>query len=753
MGAKAIIIFICASLLLIACSQTKSLENGQYLFDKATIKINSTVKISKGKKSQLKSELKGLIRPETNSSILGFRFKLWVYNWAGKPSGKGLRYWLKNKVGEPPVLASFPALEKNRAVLQNRLENKGFFQDSVTMDTTSKARKIRVVYTALIGDQYKIRKVTFPGDSSHLSSLLRDLSKKTLLKPGDPYDLDIIKNERVRTETGLQEKGYFYFNPDYLLVVVDSTVGNHQVDMRVVVKRSTPPKALEVYSINEVIIFADYDIHVDTNTMISKGVKLKSYTIIDPGKKFRPDIFNNAFVFKPGDVFNRTDHELSLNRLTNMGVFKFVKVRFEDADSGKNKLNAFYYLTPTEMKSIRFEASGLTKSDNTNGGLLSVNWRNRNFFRGAELFIVNVYGGLESQYLGNGLIVNTKKAGATLNLYIPRIISFFPFRTNSSYMPKTRLELGYEFYNRTTQYQLNSFKTSFGYIWKENVTKEHQLNLITILYIDPTHISPQFQLQLDTNLTLARSIERQFTIGPNYNFNLNTLLKPNTNQNNFYFNSNLDLSANVLGLVSGASIDKGNVKKIFNTPFSQYIRVELDFRHYLSFDKYAVLASRITGGVGYAYGNSNTMPFIKEFFAGGANDLRAFRSRSLGPGSFYAGNRATAFLPDQPGDIKMEMNTELRFRIFSVFRGALFVDAGNIWTVREDSKRPGSQFTPQFLQQIAVGIGGGIRADISILILRVDLGIPVREPFRPQGSRWNFDGNNLVWNFAIGYPF
>jgi hypothetical protein len=180
MGTKGILIFICVALLMMACNQTKSLESGQYLFDKATIKINSSVKISKGKKSQLKSELKSLIRPETNSSILGIRFKLWVYNFAGHPTGKGLRYWLKNKLGEAPVLGSVPALEKNRAVLQNRLENKGFFQDSVTMDTTTKARKIRVVYTALIGNQYKIRKVTFPGDSSHLSSLIRDLSKKTL---------------------------------------------------------------------------------------------------------------------------------------------------------------------------------------------------------------------------------------------------------------------------------------------------------------------------------------------------------------------------------------------------------------------------------------------------------------------------------------------------------------------------------------------------------------------------------------------
>jgi outer membrane protein insertion porin family len=209
----------------------------------------------------------------------------------------------------------------------------------------------------------------------------------------------------------------------------------------------------------------------------------------------------------------------------------------------------------------------------------------------------------------------------------------------------------------------------------------------------------------------------------------------------------------LLGLVMGANAKNGNQKKIFNTPFSQYIRTELDFRHYLRLGNNSTLASRITGGLGYSYGNSLTMPFVKEFFAGGANDLRAFRSRSLGPGTYYAGNRDTAFLPDQPGDIKMEMNTEVRFKLFSVFRWAFFADAGNIWTLRTDSARPGSKISNKFLQQVAVGVGTGLRVDISIIILRLDLGVPVREPYLTQGSQWVFDTKNMVWNFAIGYPF
>lgn len=742
------------SLGLFSCSLTKSLEPGQYLYDGAKIKIKSNPKISRADRKQLIAEMTELLRPKLNSSILGIRFKLLFYNLAGKPTGKGLRYWIRNKLGEPPVLATMTAFAKNREILQNRLENRGYFKDSVILDTASSHRKMKANYTALVGPQYKIRKVNYPSDSSTLSQQIRRITQKPLLKPGDPYNLDVIKNERNRIDTRLKQRGFYYFNPDYLLASVDSTVGDHQVDLNLLIKKTTPEKAKEVYFINDVTVYAAYDISSDTVAGLGAATKLDGLTIIDPSKRLHPEIFPRTLVFKPGDIYNRKDHDLSLNRLISLGVFKFVKVRFEDVDSpGVNKLNTFYYLTPTEKKSIRFEVSGLTKSNSSNGGELGVTWRNRNIFKGAELFTVNVSGGLERQYISGSQPVYTNKAGVDLNLYIPKGVWPIRINTNSAFVPKTRINLGYEFFQRTSQYTLNSAKISYGYVWKETVQNEHQLNLLSITFVKPTNITPDFQKQLDTNITLARSIEKQFIIGPNYNYNINTQLRNNRNKNNFYFNANLDLSGILFGVATGANLEKGNEKKILNTPFSEYVRTELDFRHYLSFGNTTTLASRITGGIGYSFGNSLTMPFVKEFFAGGANDLRAFRSRSLGPGTFYAGNRDTAFLPDQPGDIKMEMNTELRFKLFSVFRWAFFADAGNIWTLRYDSSRPGSKFSNQFLEQVAVGIGTGLRIDISIIVLRLDLGVPVREPFLPAGQRWIFDTKNMVWNFAIGYPF
>lgn len=765
MGKLKLFYVILAGLFTASCSSTKNLSDNQRLYTGSDVKIHSSAKISKKQKKEMESELQALARPKPNSKVLGMPVKLWVYNFAGTPDKKGLRHWLKYKVGEAPVLYSQKAVEKSRAVFQNRLENRGYFHDTVTVDTISKNKKIKAVYTAEIGEQYKIAAVTFPNDSSAISKQIQRITKRTFLKKGRPYDLDVIKNERERIDGNLKQHGYYYFNPDYLLMKVDSTVGNHQVDIDVRIKNETATKAKEAYRIKDVVVYADYDIQSDTNLTRNNAIKYEGYTIVDPEKKFQPKIFSRALIFKPGDLYKRKDHDLSLNRLITLGVYKFVKVRFEDVDTVKgNYLNAFYYLTPADKKSIRFEVSAITKSNSSNGGELSVTWKNRNLLKGAELLTVSLYGGMERQILNAASRVYTNRLGTDVNLYVPRILSPFRFQTNSGFVPKTVFNPGFEFYNRTDQYTITSVHLNTGYVWKENIKKEHQFNFISIAYVRPSNITDSFQRQLDTNIALARSIERQFIIGSSYNFNYNSQNEPNHRKNNFYFNGSLELSGNLIGLIGGANINKGKTISIFNTPVSQFIRTQVELRHYLRLGKYNMLASRVIGGVGYAYGNSNTMPFVKEFFAGGTSDIRAFSSRSLGPGSFYGGNpKVVGYLPEQPGDIKLEANTEYRAKLFSVVRGALFIDAGNTWTVREDSLRPGAKFSNAFLSQVAVGVGAGLRFDFNIIVLRLDAAFPVRKPYLTTGSRWVFDEinfgssdwrkENLVFNLAIGYPF
>jgi outer membrane protein insertion porin family len=757
MTIRRLLYLLCIVSLAGACNESKYLSEGQHLYVANKVKTQTT-DVKKKTAKAMASELEDLTRPRLNSKILGVRVRLWIYNIAGTTKKeKGFKHWLKYKVGEPPVLATPTLLEKNRDVLQNHLENKGFFKDTVKLETPVKNKKLTAVYTAVFGPQYTIRNVSFPGDSTDLGRRIDSIKRRSRLRKGDPYDLDVIKDERLRIDTRLKQRGFYFFNPNYLIIDLDTTVGNHQVDMFMKIKDETPDEARQIWRINKIKVFAEYDLHSDTTR---KGVVIPGgIVLVDTADLFKPSLFNNTIIYRPGNIYGLNAHVQTLSRFVSLGVFRFVKSRYEKSDSGANRLDLTYYLNPTQKKSIRFEASGLTRSDNTTGGEISVSWRDRNLFRGAELFTASVYAGLEEQLLGNGVKIGTRRGGVDLNLYFPRILSGpLHWSTSSQFVPKTRINLGYDLFDRSSQYTLTSARASFGYIFKQSLATEHTVTLLGINYVRPTNIDPNYQAVLDTNLTLARAIERKFIIGSAYNFNYNSQARSNRKKNNIYLNGNVDLSGNLLGLITGANLDKGKEVHIFNTPFSQYIRLEGDIRHYLTLGKYSTLASRITGGIGIAYGNSITMPFVKQFFAGGTNDIRAFRARALGPGSFYTGNpNKNAFLPDQPGDVKLEMNVEYRAKLFSIVRWALFVDAGNIWTRTYDSARVGSAFSGHFLNDVAVGIGTGLRFDLSILVLRIDVATPVRYPWLPDGHKWVFnrttDISNMILNLAIGYPF
>ena len=748
-----------------ACNESRHLAEGQTLYTANVVNIQSSVPLSHRRTKELKTDLAQLLRPNLNGKILGIRVKLWVYNIAGTPKKKkGFKHWLKYKVGEPPVLSSPKVIEKNREILQNHLENKGYFGDTVLSTTPVKDKHLTAVYTAQTGNRYTIRNVTYPPDSDDLSQRIDSLQHGTLLKKDDGFDLDVIKNERARIDGLLKNKGYYFFSPDDLFIDVDSAVGNHQVDLHLKVKEATPLLARNIYRINTVVVYANYGILTDTSLRKAYTTP-EGYRIVDSAHILRPVIFSRTLVVKPGDIYKRDDHNRSLSRLVSLGVFGFVKVRFDPvkSDDSNHLLNAFYYLTPAQKKSIQFEVTGLTRSDNTTGTEVSINWRHRNLLKGAELFTAKIYGGLEEQYIASNNLtsnqkVNIRRAGLDLSLLVPRIISPFNLNTSSAYVPKTKIEADYDIFDQSSEYTLTSSRVSFGYIFKNNQTTENTITVLGIDYVRPSNINPVYQDSLDKNITLARAIEKTFIIGPTYNFNYNSQAKPNKNTNNYYFNGNVDLSNNILGLVTGANINKGKQVDIFNVPFAQYVRFEADFRHYLRFNDNSLLASRITSGAGFAYGNSSTMPFVKEFFAGGTNDIRAFRSRALGPGSYYAGNPSTTtLLPDQPGDFKLEGNVEYRGKLSPLVGWALFADAGNVWTLRQDTSRPGSRLTPGFLKDIAVGVGTGIRFDLSILVLRVDVAVPVRYPWLPDGHKWDFpeaaDISNMVLNLAIGYPF
>lgn len=749
------------------CSNTKYLPEGEMLYTGGEVKVEDSL-VSRKERKAIEKELNGLLRPKPNSSFLGLRIKLYMYNLAGEPKKeKGFRYWLRNKVGEPPVLFSQVDQDYNADILQNYTENKGYFKTRTATDSVSKNRRAKAEYTVTTGKQYTIRNVIFPGDSTktELDSTIANIKRRSRLKKGQPYDLNVIKEERERIDQRLKNKGYFYFNPDFILVQVDSTIGNHQVDLIVKVKDETPEKAKRVYKINDIYVYPNYSLANTKDTLRYKTdsiQKYKDFIITDPEHTFKPKIFDRTLFFHKGDLYSRKDHNLSLNRLVSLGTFKFVKNEFRLSKTEENTLDTYYYLTPLERKSIRVELLAKTNSANYNGSEVNVNWSNRNTFRAAELLNLSVFGGLEVQMAGQNKGFNVYRVGGEVSMTWPRFISPIHIADSSAFIPRTRALLSYEYQNRQKLYSLNSFKGSFGYLWKDNPRREHQLMVTDINYVSPANVTPLYQSMADNTPALQKVIDKQLIFGPSYSYTYtNTMQK--RKKNTFYYKGSFDLAGTIAGLATGANVKKGDTIPVLGVNFSQFVKMEHDFRHYLKLGEKSQLASRIIVGIGMPYGNSGELPFIRQFFIGGTNSIRAFRARSIGPGSYLPEETdADDFLPDQSGDIKLEMNTEYRAQLFSIVHGALFIDAGNVW-LWNDSEKKGAQFSSKFLDELAVGAGAGLRFDLSFLVLRLDLAWPLRKPWLPEGERWVIKDiefgskywrkENLVFNIAIGYPF
>jgi outer membrane protein assembly factor BamA len=377
--------------------------------------------------------------------------------------------------------------------------------------------------------------------------------------------------------------------------------------------------------------------------------------------------------------------------------------------------------------------------------------------------VINASAGFEVQYSGQLQGFNTFRYGIEPQLSFPRfLVPFFNFNTKGGFLPKTTIKVGYDLLTRQKLYTLNSFRMSYGYNWKESIKKEHEFNPISINYIQPANVTPAFIDSAKENPTLNKTIEKQFILGSEYNYTFTNLVN-NQPANGIYFNGGVDISGNIASLIARPNLAKGDTASLFGAQYSQYTRLQSDFRFYRKVGgSKTIWANRIMIGLGLPYGNSRELPFIKQFFSGGNNSLRGFRSRSVGPGK-YLDTSSTGLLAEQSGDIKLELNTELRFPLVAVVHGAVFVDAGNIWLWNENPLKPGAKFTNQFLSELAVDAGFGIRIDITFLVLRLDLAFPLRKPWLDKDGRWVYDEikfnskdwrkNNLVFNLGIGYPF
>lgn len=690
--------------------------------------------------------------------------KLWIYNMANPKKNKGLNKLLK-KAGEPPVLFSSVRPQYVSKVLQSYLGDNGFFQAEVTPAVKNSGKKKASIDYHITPDiRYTIRQVTYDVDSStRLGKDILSTTRRSLLKVGRPFSLDKIKAERSRINDRLKQRGYFYFTENYLLVEVDST-NKGSVDLYVKVKEETPDRAKTIYHIKSVSVYATSNLD-DTTSMKGKGIKYKDLTIADPEKLYRPSVFDHAIFIRPDSLYRLRTHSITLQRLVNLGTFKYVRGQFRPSRSDSALLNASFYVTPYPKRSLQFQVTGFSKSNNFVGSEVQITARNRNWLRAANQLDINLSGGFEKQVGGGTRLSSTAgysfTAGAALT--IPRFF-FPPFEYNlrSPNTPKTRFNLQYQRLIRRDLYNLNGFSFDLSYIWKPGKYTEHTLSPVSVSLVLPSNITPLFDSILNNDPVLKQSLQKQFILGSSYNISFN-------NQNahrvhSYYLNGNVDVSGNLAGLL--IKKDSSGIKELGGTPFAQYIRFSGEARHYwnLTSDGKTSWVSRVFLGYGIPYGNSTTLPFVKQFFIGGSNSIRAFRARTLGPGTYH--DTASVLYANQAGDIKLELNTELRAKLFSIVNGAIFIDAGNIWLNKDSAAtgQPGTQFRlNNTFKEMAVGTGVGLRIDASILIVRFDLGFPLRKPWLPEGQRWvinqidfgssQWRRDNLVLNIAIGYPF
>jgi outer membrane protein assembly factor BamA len=751
--------------LLVSCSGTRHLPKGEKLYTGADIKLEYTGKIKN--KKDIKAAAQSAVRPKTNKGFLGMRPKLWMYMTAGEaPKGK-IKKWMK-KNGEAPVLLSSVKPAATSGFIDAKLFNNGIFKSHTEYKIVEKKRTAKIIYTCHIHKAYTIKELKFPVAGDELTRLIAFSEEKTLITPGSDYNLDALKNERVRIDALLKDNGYFYFNPDYLFFGADTSETEKTVLLKLSLKKDIPEKALHTYHINNVYIDPDFSLDDRRDSLKKDTMHFENAYFIGKETKIRPRVLLRSVYLRKGEIYTRKNHNITLSRLMSMGNFKFVRVNFVESDtSAPGYLDAKVLLTAMPKRTVRSEIDLVTKSNDFTGPRQNLSYLNRNTFNGAELLNLNMAGSFEMQFSGKNKNIFSYSLNPQVELYIPRfVVPFRTPRTSSMYIPKTRISLGYNYLKRVNYFDLRSFQFIFGYKWKENLLKEHELNPININYTSVKNQSEEFQALLAANPFLKKSYEEQFIAGANYSFSYNEQVLPAKKEQYFLFAA-AEIAGNAFSLaraIGGEKISPENPGRVVGSVYSQYARLSLDGRSYFNFRNKTKLVLRLYAGAGKPYGNSSTLPYIKQFFSGGPNSIRAFHINSVGPGTYQqSSDKKNAFL-QLGGDIKLESNIEYRFDIFRFLKGAVFADAGNIWLMKSNPANTVPAFSvTKFYDEIAVGAGIGLRADVSFFVLRFDLATPLRKPWLDEGHRWVADrisfGNpswrseNLILNVAIGYPF
>lgn len=762
MRTQSIAVLLVGLLCLSACSVRRYIPKNEKIFRSYNIEIEKSPEVKTRKKALL-SEIKIAVQPKPNKFFLGQPWKVWWWYAIGTPKKeRGFTAFIRKRLGEPPVFSSRINTVNTATSIESRLENLGYFKSTASGDTSSNSYFIKAHYKVKVKPRYYIDSITWVNDSSALlKQLIRAQGRgNSLIKSGDPYNLDNISAERQRLDLSLKNRGYYYFNPNYLMAYVDSTIGNRKVHLYLNIKNTTPDYVRYPYKINKINIYPNFSLTSEILDSSGKGlIVYDTLNILDTQIIFKPKLFAQSITYRPGRTYSSRAQNATLSRLINLNVFKFVKNRFEIADTIARKLDVNYYLTPAKKRSLQGSIEAFSKENSYIGAQVGMIWRNRNAFKGAELVSIKTSLGAELAF-ADSVKNNNYRLSGEITLKVPRYaVPLLKGNENLLYPPVTNMVLGYELLRKQLFYTKNLTHARYEVSWRKSRSKSFTLSPISLSALYATNISDTFYRQAEVNPALLLNVYSEAILGSYLSFTYSPS-RPR-DKNTWIFNSSIDLSGNLAGLITGAKTFRQ--KAIFKTPFAQYIKADAEFLFFRHLDKTMDWANRFQLGLGFPYNNSAMLPITKQYVIGGSSLLRGFAMRSVGPGTYKPTAEDQKLFQIIGGDFKLLLNSELRFQIIGRLKGAAFADVGNIWTKDTIMFGKAAQINKYWFKELAVTSGFGLRFDATVILIRVDLGIPLRKPYLPEGERWvikdiqpgsaKWRRDNLVLNIALGYPF
>lgn len=789
--------------LLASCSNTKYLTANQSLLVHNSLELDG--ELNGSEHEQIKNSLTSpsIMLQHPNTLFLGlFRLKLWLYNKKhnDNKTGKIWNWLLIDKNMEPPVIYDSTLSQTSAGNMVSFLNNQGYFYATADYVDKSKNQKTSVTYHVNTGKVFLIDNVDYNIADSAMKRTVLAAKEESFLENGTPFKVETAIKEKERLVEVIRNAGYYRFSDGDIRFVVDTinksifqnildpfaglenliekTGENKQpkLDLTIQILKPSDSTPFHPYSIRNIYVYPDYSAYALPDSSLYHRTNYQGLTIRYKENIIRPRVLREAVRLRAGQKYSAKAQYETLKRLNSLGVWKFVNVEMDTLQSVLDSLDCYIFLIPGKKQEVGINLEGTTSaSDYIIGGALNLTYQNNNTHRSANQLKINLKSGIEwSSDSARAFFIQAREFSGQANLSFPRFVTPFKITDVGAFSnPQTTLGLGFNYLNRLNFFSLTSFRGSFGYNWNETEFKRWIVNPFSLNYNHISNISPSFKEQLEANPFLKNSFSSVFIEGENASFIYNDQISAFQSGVN-YLQINFEESGLLLNgidaVIRGVSGGKNNFGKLTSVNYSQYLKASAEYKHYFN-SQHATLVTRIFAGVGVPYGQSEVLPYIKQFTAGGPNSLRAWRLRSLGPGSYYNPevNNPDIF-PDQTGEMKLEGNVEYRFDIVNLFdefmklKGAVFVDAGNIWNLSKNPYKPGSAFKlNRFYQDIAVGSGIGIRLDFSYAVLRLDVATPLKIPYMAEDYGWILDTikpfsgewrrQNLVFNFAVGYPF